>query len=114
LTADSINGPFVPPVQIPAGARFIEGFLTVDEAFTGVTALTVGAKGTEGTNGVVLTTIMGTVGTKAIPVAITNGTWAYTSATGTAAASMVGVTKTGTATAGRGTVTLSYYYKDRG
>lgn len=114
LTAKSVNDGFLPPVVIPAGARFIEGFITVEEAFVGPTVLEVGAKGAETTNGVDIVVSAASLGTKAIAVADTNGTWAFNSTGGTATAAKVGIAKTGTATAGKATLTLKYYYKDRG
>lgn len=114
LTADSVNDGFLPPVVIPAGARFVEGFITVEEAFVGPTVFEVGAAGAETTDGVDIVVTSASQGTKAIAVADTSGTWAFNSAGGTSTATKVGIAVTGTATAGKATLTLKYYYKDRG
>lgn len=113
LTPNSLNETFVSPTVIPAGARFIEGFITVEEALAGATAVLVGEDGAESTNGVDISTLFGTTGTKAIGALDATGTWAFDSAGGTTSAEAVGVAVTGTATAGKATVTLKYYYKDR-
>ena len=113
LTADSVNDGFVPPVVVPKGAHFFRAWLTVDEAFTGVTAITVGEKGDESTNGFPLVAADINAEGSRKPAGPATGTWLETSTTGVTADKFVGITKTGTATAGRGTLTLEFVSKLR-
>ncbi len=113
LTADSLNDGFVPPVVVPKGAHFIGAWITVDEAFTGVTAITVGEKGAEATNGFPLVAADINAEGSRTPAGPATGTWLPASTTGVTADKFVGITKTGTATAGRGTLTLEFVSKLR-
>lgn len=118
LTGQSLNDGFVPPVVVPKGAKFKSATLRVDEAFAlGGTSPTVriGANGSIGTNGIVLTKAeMENVGTKT-PASTGAGTWAFSSTTGTTAAAKVAVDMGGTSptstTAGKAVLVLEYFNK---
>lgn len=112
ITADSVNDGFLPPVVIPAKAHFLRAYITIDQAFVGLTAVNVGEKGAETTNGIPLVVADLAVGAR-VPAGPAVGTWAFNSSTGTTAAKAVGITKTGTATAGQGTLVLEFVYKAR-
>lgn len=120
LTGEMLNGTFLPPVNVPKGARFLSAVLRVDEAFDlGGTTPTVqiGAAGSVATNGIVLTEAeMEAVGTK-IPASTGAGTWSFTSATGTTADAKVafamgGTTPTATRV-GKATLILTYVNKTK-
>lgn len=113
MTAKMLNDGFVPPVVVPKGARMLGYRVHVDEAFVGVTAITVGEAEAESTNGIPL--VAGDINATGsrIPTGPATGTWATNSANGTTAAKKIGFTKTGTATAGRGTLIIEYVYKAR-
>mgnify|MGYP000022835128 CR=1 FL=1 len=113
--ADAVAG-FMPPVVVPKGALFKRATLRVDEVFViGGTSPTVriGASGSIGTNGIVLTEAeLEAVGTK-VPASTGAGTWAQSSSTGTTAAAKValdlgGTSPTVSATAGKATLILEY------
>lgn len=120
LTGDMLNGTFIPPVNVPRGARFISALLRVDEAFDlGGTTPTVriGAAGSVATNGIVLTEAeMEAVGTK-IPASTGAGTWSFTSATGTTADAKVAFDMGGTtptaARVGKATLILTFANKTK-
>lgn len=113
FTKSSLNDGFLPPVVVPKGAKILSFRMHVDEAFTGVTAITVGEKGAESTNGVPLVAgDINAIGSRT-PTGPATGTWASGAANGTTADKEVGFTKTGTATAGRGTLIIEYVYKAR-
>jgi hypothetical protein len=118
--ADAIAG-FMPPVVVPKGALFKAATLRVDEAFVvGGTSPTVriGAAGSIGTNGIVLTEAeLEAVGTK-VPASTGAGTWAQSSSTGTTAAAKVALDLGGTSptvatTAGKATLILEYVAKTK-
>ena len=118
LTGRALQDGFVPPVVVPKGARFKSAYLRVDEAFViGGTNPTVriGAAGSIGTNGIVLTEAeLEAVGTKA-PASAGAGTWAFNSTTGTTAAAKVAVDMGGTSPtvteAGKAVLVLEYFNK---
>lgn len=121
LTGAMLNGTFIPPVNVPKGARFVRAVLRVDEAFAlGGTSPTVriGAAGSVATNGIVLTEAeMEAVGTK-VPASTGAGTWSQSSATGTTAAAKVafdlgGTTPTADATVGKATLILTFVNKTK-
>lgn len=120
ITGDMLNGTFLPPVNLPKGARFLSAVLRVDEAFDlGGTTPTVqiGAAGSVATNGIVLTEAeMENVGTK-IPASTGAGTWSFTSATGTTADAKVAFAMGGTtptaARVGKATLILTYVNKTK-
>ena len=120
ITGDMLNGTFIPPVNIPKGARFLRAILRVDEAFDlGGTTPTVriGAAGSVATNGIVLTEAeMENVGTK-VPASTGAGTWSFTSATGTTADAKVAFDMGGTsptaARVGKATLILTFANKTK-
>lgn len=120
FTGASLNQSFLPPVVVPKGAQLKRAVLRVDEAFSlGGTTPTVIFGGTvPATNGIVLSqTELQAVGTKT-PASTGTGTWAASSATGTTAAEKVtkalgGTTPTVSATQGKGTLVLEYFFKTK-
>lgn len=120
ITGDMLNGTFIPPVNIPKGAHFLNAVLRVDEAFNlGGTTPTVqiGAAGSVATDGIVLTKAeMENVGTK-IPASSGAGTWSFTSTTGTTAAAKVAFAMGGTtptaARVGKATLILTFVNKTK-
>ena len=119
LTGDMLNGTYVPPVVVPKGALFRRAVLRVDEAFViGGTSPTVriGASGSVGTNGIVLTEAeLEAVGSK-VPASTGAGTWAVGSSTGTTAAAKVafdmgGTSPTATAGTGKAVLVLEFFNK---
>lgn len=112
ISAKQLEDAFLPPFVLPKGAHFLRAWVNIDEAFAGVTDITVGEKGAETTNGVGLVAADLTVGVRE-PATGPTGTWAFGSATGTTDAKTVGIVHTGTPTAGKGTLVLEYIYKVR-
>ena len=120
ITGDMLNGTFIPPVNIPKGARFLRAILRVDEAFDlGGTTPTVriGAAGSVATNGFVLSEAeLENVGTK-VPASTGAGTWSFTSATGTTADAKVAFDMGGTsptaARVGKATLILTFANKTK-
>lgn len=121
LTGEMLNGTFLPPVVVPKGALFRSAVLRVDEAFVvGGTSPTVriGAAGSVGTNGFVLTEAeLENVGTK-VPASAGAGTWSTTSTTGTTAAAKVafdlgGTSPTVTSGVGKATLILEFVNKTK-
>ena len=112
VSAKQLQDAYVPPFVIPKGAHFLRALVNVDEAFAGVTDITVGEKGGEATNGIGLVAADLAVGVRE-PATGPTGTWAFGSATGTTDAKEVNVIFTGTPTAGKGTLVLEYIYKVR-
>lgn len=121
FTGDSLNGSYLPPVNVPKGALLRRTVLHVDEAFAlGGTSPTVqfGAAGSVATNGIVLTQAeLQAVGTK-VPASTGAGTWATNSATGTTAAAKVGqalggTSPTVTAGVGKGVLVLEFLNKNK-
>lgn len=110
---NTFNDGFIPAYVIPEGAKFLRGILTVEQAVAGATAVLVGEDGNEAANGVVLTTLFGTEGTYVLGTSDAVGEWAFTPAAFLTTDQTVGVAITGTATAGRGTLTLEYILKKR-
>ena len=120
ITGDMLNGTFIPPVNIPKGARFLRAILRVDEAFDlGGTTPTVriGAAGSVATNGIVLTEAeMENIGTK-VPASTGAGTWSFSSATGTTADAKVAFDMGGgtptAARVGKATLILTFVNKTK-
>ena len=112
ISAKQLQDAYVPPFVIPKGAHFLRALVNGDEAFAGVTDITVGEKGGEATNGIGLVAADLAVGVRE-PATGPTGTWAFGSATGTTDAKEVNVIFTGTPTAGKGTLVLEYIYKVR-
>ena len=120
ITGDMLNGTFIPPVNIPKGARFLRAILRVDEAFDlGGTTPTVriGAAGSVATNGFVLSEAeLENVGTK-VATSTGAGTWSFNSATGTTADAKVAFDMGGTsptaARVGKATLILTFANKTK-
>jgi len=110
---NTFNDGFIPAYVIPTGAKFIRGVLTVEQALVGATVVLVGEAENEATNGVDISTLFGSVGTKVLAVGDTAGEWAFGATAALTTDQTVGVAVTGTATAGRGTLTLEYILKKR-
>lgn len=117
----TLNGNYLPPVVIPRGALFRSAQLRVDEAFTltGTSPTVIfGAAGSEATNGIVLTQAeLQAVGTK-VPASTGTGTWSQASATGVTAPAKVGkalggTTPAVTGSAGKATLTLTFFNKTK-
>jgi hypothetical protein len=113
--ADAVAG-FMPPLVVPKGALFRSAVLRVDEAFavSGTSpTVRIGAAGSIGTNGIVLTEAeLEAVGTK-VPASAGAGTWSQTSSTGTTAAAKVALDLGGTSpvvatTSGKATLILEF------
>lgn len=119
LTGQSINDAvsgFMPPVYVPAGARFKSAYLRVDEVFvvTGTSpTVRVGAAGSIATNGVVISEAeLEALGTKALS-STGAGTWSFSSSTGTSADAKIALDLGGTtpavaSTQGKATLILEY------
>lgn len=120
LTGEMLNGTFLPPVNVPRGAHFLNAVLRVDEAFAlGGTSpvVNIGAAGSVATNGFSLTQAeLQAVGTK-IPTSTGAGTWSFTSATGTTADAKVAFAMGGTSptstVAGKATLILTFVNKTK-
>lgn len=113
FTPETLNDEVPQVYVIPAGAHFLRGTLTVEEAVVGASEVLVGEAGEEDTNGVDITTLFGSVGTKVLATGDTAGEWSFTSATGLTTNQTVGISVSGTATAGRGSLVLEYVLKKR-
>lgn len=116
LTGEMLNSGYVAPVFVPKGAKLVKALLRVDEAFVVSTSGTVAVGGTAPrTNGVVLTEAqLEAVGTKDVS-SVAIGTWATSSAVGTAASQKLTTAITGTVgtTAGKGTLVMEFFYKTK-
>lgn len=116
LTGESLNGGWLPDVYVPKGALLKSAFLDVDEAFVVSAVGTVAVGGTiPGTNGLILTEAqLEALGTKNV-TAVSVGTWAEDSATGTTASEKVTTAITGTvaATSGKATLVMEFFFKSK-
>lgn len=116
FTGESLNSGFLPGVSLPKGSKLKGAILRVDEAFAVSTGGSVTFGGTvPGTNGIVLTEAeLEAVGTKT-PASTGTGTWATSSATGTAAAQLItkAISGTVTATQGKATLILTFVNKTK-
>lgn len=112
LTGSSLKDKFLPPFVLPQKAQIQRAWVTVDEAFTGLTNVSLGEGNAEATNGITLLAADLAVGTRNVNAKLT-GTWAPTSAT--TAAHRVGIVVTGTPSplVGRASVFIEYAYKVR-
>lgn len=114
LTGEMLNSGFLPPVKLPKGARFVGGYIRVDEVFvvTGTTpTIEIGSAGSTATNGIVITEAeLEALGTKAVSSFV--GTWATNSATGLTAAALVDIALEGdtavSSAQGKAEVVLEY------
>lgn len=114
LTGNGLADEFLPPVVIPQKAKFTSAVLTVDEAFSGVTSLSIGQGNAEATNGITLLAADLGVGARDVSSKLT-GTWASSVGAATTEAHRTGLVVTGTPvrTQGRASVTIEYVYKVR-
>lgn len=120
ITAESLNGTYLPPQVIPRGAKFLRYILRVDEAFniTGTTPTVIFGGTAPATNGIVLTeSELETVGTKT-PASTGTGTWAVASTTGTTAAERItkalgGTTPVVVPGVGKATLIAEYLFKTK-
>jgi len=114
LTGEMLNSTFTPKLKVPKRALLKRATLVVDAAFVVSTSGTVAIGGTApGTNGIVLTEAkLEALGVSDV-TALSVGTWAEDSATGTTAAEFVTKAITGTvgATAGKGSLILEFVVK---
>ena len=112
FTGSGLKDKFIPPFVIPKGAQFKRAILVVEEAFSGVTSLTVGEGKAEATNGLPLLAADLAIGTRDVSAKLA-GTWGIASATTKAAA--VGLVVVGTVlpTQGRASLVIEYVYKRR-
>lgn len=113
FTPESMSDGWIPAYVIPKGAKFLRGILTVEEALAGATVVRVGEDGNEATNGVNISTLFGSVGTKVLATGDSSGEWAFGATAALTTNQKVGIAVTGTATAGRGTLILEYILKKR-
>lgn len=112
LTGSSLQDEFLPPFVLPQKVQIQRAWVTVDEAFSGLTNVSLGEGNAETTNGITLLAADLAVGTRNVNTKLT-GTWAPTSAT--TAAHRVGINVTGTVSPlqGRASVFIEYVYKVR-
>lgn len=112
LTGQSLVDGFLPPFVLPKEATITDAFVTVDEAFTGVTSVTLGEGNDEAANGIVLTAANLALGTRPVDASLV-GEWAVGSATTKAARIGIVVAGTPNPLVGRASVTIGYVYKRR-
>jgi len=114
LTGQSLVDGFLPPFVLPKGAKITAAYVTVDEAFTGVTSVVLGEGNDEATNGITLTAANLALGTRDVTSSLA-GEWAATAAAATTKAARVGIVVNGTPDplVGRASVTIDYIYKRR-
>ena len=112
LTGQSLADGFLPPFVLPKEATITDAFVTVDEAFTGVTSVTLGEGNDEATNGIVLTAANLALGTRNVDASLA-GEWDIGSATTKAARVGIVVAGTPSPLVGRASVTIGYVYKRR-
>lgn len=113
LTGDELEYEFLPPLVIPKTAVFEEAYITVDEAFAGLTSVAIGEGNAEATNGIVLALAdLATLGTTDVTSKLA-GTWV--AGVSQPKANRVGIAVTGTPTrgVGRASLVISYRYKRR-
>lgn len=111
LTGEGLQNKFLPPIVMPKGATVIRARLYVDEAFTGVTSLSLGQGNAEATNGITLAAADIGVGGRDVTAKLT-GTWAANAVT--TAANRIGLAVTGTpGKVGKASLVLVVEYKRR-
>ncbi len=111
LTGEGLQNKFLPPIVIPKGATITGARVYVDEAFSGVTGLSIGQGNAEATNGLTVLAADLAVGGRSLDAKLT-GTWATTSVT--TQADRIGLIVTGTPTkAGRASIVFKVEYKRR-
>lgn len=112
LTGNGLVDEFLPPFVMPQKAQIKRAVVTVDEAFSGLTSISLGQGNDEATNGITLLAADLAVGTRDVTSKLT-GNWAATSAT--TAAHRVGMAVTGTVSPlqGQASLVIEYVYKVR-
>lgn len=111
FTGVGLKNKFLPPIVMPKGATVIRARLYVDEAFTGVTDVSVGQGNAEATNGIKLLAADLAVGGRDVTAKLA-GTWAANAVT--TQADRIGVAVTGTpGKGGRASLVLVVEYKRR-
>lgn len=111
LTGNGLQDKFLPPIVVPKGAHFLSAFVYVDEAFSGLTSVTIGQGNAEATNGIPLLAADLAVGGRDVTAKLA-GTWAPASIT--TAAHRVGMVVAGTPTkVGKASLVIEYVYKRR-
>lgn len=112
LTGRGIAEGFTPPWVLPKGAMIKEAWVYVDEAFSGLTNISVGQGGAEATNGITLLAADLAIGGRDVTAKLT-GTWV--AGTAQTQANNIKFVKTGTVlpTQGRASLVVRYFYKRR-
>lgn len=112
LTGRGIAEGFTPPWVLPKGAIIDKAYVYVDQAFSGLTSISVGEGGAEGTNGITLLAADLAVGGKEVTDKLV-GTWVE--GTPQPQASNIKFTKVGTVspTQGRASLVIKFFYKRR-
>lgn len=112
LTGRGIAEGFTPPWVLPKGAIIKEAWVYVDEAFSGLTNISVGQGAAEATNGITLLAADLAVGGRDVTSKLT-GTWV--AGTAQTQANNIKFVKTGTVlpTQGRASLVVRYFYKRR-
>lgn len=115
LTPTGLNDGFLPPLVLPQGAAILNAFLRVDAPITGVTAVKIGARNDEATDGIAFVAAdFAAIGTKDVSAKLA-GEWEVGAFT--TKANVIGLDVTGTASIaapqGRASLTIEYVYKVR-
>ena len=74
LTGVSLQSEFLPPFVMPEKAKITRAWVTVDEAFSGLTNVSIGQGNAEATNGITLLAADLAVGARDVTSKLT-GTW---------------------------------------
>lgn len=114
LTGTSLQSEFLPPFVMPEKAKITRAWVTVDEAFSGLTSVSIGQGNDEATNGITLLAADLAVGARDVSSKLT-GTWATAVGAATTDAYRTGIAVTGTVSPlqGRASITIEYVYKTR-
>lgn len=111
LTGEGLQNKFFPPIVMPKGATITAARVYVDQAFTGVTSISIGQGNDEATNGITLAAADLALGGRDVTANLT-GTWADTAVT--TQADRIGLAVTGTSgKVGRASLVLKVEYKRR-
>lgn len=114
ITGSSLQSTFLPPFVMPEKAKVTRAWVTVDEAFSGLTNVSIGQGNAPATNGITLLAADLAVGARDVTSKLT-GTWAATATAATTDAYRTGMVVTGTVSPlqGRASITIEYVYKTR-
>lgn len=111
LTGFGLQEKFLPPIVMPKGATVVSAYIYVDEAFTGVTGLSIGTGNAEATDGITLVAADLALGGRDLTANLT-GQW--DTGAFTTAANRIGMLVTGTpGPNGRASLVLEVHYKRR-